>query len=331
MIPYILNFSLFLLTLFTLGCNSPEIGICLTPEPQKTYDIQIYHTDASEAKKITPKSIERVFESLSLDVVANNNMNRPFKPRFKKLHYKIYNLAIFMNDTLTFKLLKKYPSFGVLTPLTMSIWQEEDGSMNISTLSIHGISRAANIPLDDPDLIAYSALIEEALKKAMPQGSYVELEYSNQSLSTPLAITYSTEVLLDESQTPQEYIEDFEAEFEGEMEPLGFLFPYYTDVQEEIFDQQNYKGIYDYYHTYSICKFDVIYATSKNHPEVGAWAPCSFYLYKKHNEKEMHIGFLSVENWINSTNMKEYEEGAQKLREAQTSLKKVIRYLTVEE
>jgi len=108
------------------------------------------------------------------------------------------------------------------------------------------------------------------------------------------------------------------------MEPLGFLLPNYTNMQEEVFDDKGYTDLYDYYHTYSICKFDVIYPVSEKYPEAGAWAPCSFYIYKRKGENTMYMGFLSVENWITTLDMKDEEEGVIKLREAQAFIENII-------
>jgi uncharacterized protein (DUF302 family) len=250
-------------------------------------------------------------------------MNKPFKTRFKTIHYKIYNLAMYINNDLTFKLLKKYPSFGALTPLTMSIWEAKDGSMNIATLNINGMARAANIPLNDSDLVAYAALIKKGLHAAMPKGSFKKLNYQVKFPKKSLATNFVAQLEL-EGQSPEEFIEEFEAELEGELEPLGFLIPNYTDVQEEIFDKKGYKGVYDFYHTYSFCKFDVIYPVSKTHPEAGAWAPCSFYLYKKTGENQMHMGFLSVENWITTLDISD-DNSTVPLLEAQGMIEAVVK------
>lgn len=313
-------FTAVVLALSLISCNSatPTVG-----KKQKIIqDIQIF-TSANTDGKITAKSVEVAFEANGLSVPDNNDMNRPFKARFGKVHYKIYNLAMYINNDLTFKLIKKYPKFGALTPLTMSIWEDKDGSMNISTLTLNGIARAIGIPVTDPDLIAYSELIHKALKAAMPKGIFRELnntvKFSNKTLAT------NFEMKVDyEGKDPSDFIDDFEAEFEGEMEPLGFLLPNYVNVQEEIFDDHGYTGVYDFYHTYSICKFDVIYTVSKDYPEAGAWAPCSFYIYNKTAESKMHMGFLSVENWIITMGMTDNEEGTKKLREAQGYIEKTI-------
>jgi uncharacterized protein (DUF302 family) len=62
---------------------------------------------------------------------------------------------------------------------------------------------------------------------------------------------------------------------------------------------------------------------SEKHPEAGAWAPCSFYIYKKKDENVMRMGFLSVDNWISSTNMED-KESINPLREAQGMIESII-------
>jgi len=313
-----------LVAMSIVGCN----GEATAPaKPKKIQDVQVFSTPNADGK-VTAKSIEDAFESVGLSVPGNNDMNKPFGTRFGKLHYKVYNLAMYVNNDLTFKLIKKYPNFGALTPLTMSIWEGKEGCMNISTLTINGMARATNIPVTDPDLIAYAALITKGLKTAMPSGTFKELDHTVKFPNKTLATNFTMDVELDDDQTAEDFIEDFEAEFEGEMEPLGFLLPNYTNVQEEIFDDRGYTGVYDFYHTYSICKFDVIYPVSENHPEAGAWAPCSFFLYKKVGENKMHMGFLSVDNWITTIGMTEDEEGTKKLREAQGYIESIINDMT---
>jgi len=308
-----------LVAISIVGCN----GAAQTPEkPKKIQNVQVFSTSNDDAK-VTTKTIENAFESVGLSVPGNNDMNKPFATRFNgKLHYKVYNLAMYINNDLTLKLIKKYPAFGALTPLTMSIWEAKDGSMNISTLSIEGMARATSIPVNDPDLIAYADLIKKGLQTAMPEGSFKNLDYTVTFPKKTLATNFVAELDLD-GQSPEDFIEEFEAEFEGELEPLGFLLPNYTNVQEEIFDDAGYTGVYDFYHTYSICKFDVIYPVSKTHPEAGAWAPCSFYLYKKTGENQMHMGFLSVENWITTLGIAD-DESTKPLREAQGMIETII-------
>ncbi len=312
-----------LMAISVVGCNEAPVA---PAKPKEIQDVQVFSSPNTDGK-ITIKSIEAAFDGVGLEIPGNNDMNKPFGLRFKKLHYKIYNLAMFINTDLTFKLIKKYPSFGALTPLTMSIWEGKEGCMNISTLTINGMARSTGIPVTDPDLIAYAELIHKGLALAIPGGTFKDLNHTVKFPNKTLATNFEMELDLD-GQSPEDFIEEFEAEFEGEMEPIGFLLPNYTNVQEEIFDDRGYTGVYDFYHTYSICKFDVIYPVSEKHPEAGAWAPCSFYLYKKVGEDKMYLGFLSVDNWITTVGMTEDEEGTKKLREAQKFIENIINEMT---
>jgi uncharacterized protein (DUF302 family) len=287
-------------------------------------DVQVF-TSSNIKNQITAQSIENAFESVGLKISGNNNMNKPFSARFGKVYYKTYNLAMFMNTELTFKLIKKYPEFGVLTPLTMSIYSIKD-SINISTLTINAMARATGIPLNDPDLIAYANLVHQALKKAMPNGHFKVLPFIPKHAKKSLQVNFETTINLEDGTNIEDYIDDLEAELEAELEPLGFLLPNFMDLQEDVFDNYGYN-VYDFYHTYSICKFDVIYPVSKLHPEAGAWAPCSFYIYKKKGENKIHIGFLSVDNWITTLDIQD-EESIKPLQEAQKMIVHILKDIT---
>jgi uncharacterized protein (DUF302 family) len=315
-----------LLAVVMLGCGSAEPTVAAKVEvpANKVQSVQIYYADNTDGK-ITPESISAAFDSVGVVVPGNNNMNSPFKLRFNNTYYNTYNLAMFSNGDLTLKLIKKYPNFGALTPLTMSIWSDDEKhTMNISTLSIDGMARAGGIPVTDPDLIAYAELIKTALAKALPNGAFKTLDYTMKSPAESFAITF--EATLEEDVDVTEYRENFESEFEGELEPIGFLLPNYTNLKEELFDKAGYDE-YDFYVTYSICKFDVIYPVSRLHPEAGAYAPCSFYIYKKKGENKAHMGFLGVDNWITTLDIED-EESIKPLREAQGMIEKIVNEMT---
>jgi len=317
-------FSMFIagfMAISILGCSAAVAEPAKKANPQS---VQVMSTENSDGK-ITTKTIEKAFDSVGLTVGANNDMNNPFGKRFPSLHYKVYNLAVFSNTELAFKLIKKYPQFGALMPLTMSIWSDK-GTMNAATLTLDGMARAGKIPIDDPDLVAYAAMITKALKASMPNGALKELNHTVKDPKDSYAIDFIAEIDTEEVTDFDEYKEDFQAEFEGEMEPLGFLFPNFMNIKEEIFDDADYD-VYDFYDTYSICKFDVIYPVSKAYPEAGAYAPCSFYMYKKKDEDKMHLGFLGVDNWIKTLDIQD-EHSIKQLRDAQKMIENIVNELT---
>jgi len=270
-------------------------------------DIRIFTVDNTDGK-ISAATIEKAFEDTGFSIDGNNNMNAPFKPRFGKTYYKTYHLFTVHNADLTAKLVKKSTSIGLLSPLSMSLYSNRDDdtskgiTMNISSLTLRGMSRITQIPMTDPDLIAYQALLTKALEAALPGGHFVSLDYKMVApLNKSLATTFAVELGGDNEDDILENKDDFEAEFEGEMEPIGFLFPGFIDLGSEFADVGNEE--YDYYDTYSVCKLDVIFPIHQSHPEVGAFAPCTFYVYKKKGDPITHMGFPSVDNWIQSTDL----------------------------
>ena len=305
------------------GCQ----GVEATPaKPKIAQDVQVFSGNNSDGA-ITPQTIEDAFNGVGLLVPGNNNMNRPFSLRFKKVYYKTYNLAMYIEYDITFRLLKKYPKFGALTPLSMSIWDDKEGNINISTLTLNGMARAAEIPVDDPDLVAYAALVHKALNAAIVNGHFKEINYKKTEIQKSYQVNFVAEVDKDEDESYEDYIEDYEAEFEGELEPNGFLFPNFINVQEEIFEKNNYKDIYEFYHTYSLCKFEVIFPVSKLHPEAGAWAPCSFYIYKRKDENVIRMGFLGVDNWITTLDIQE-KESLEPLKDAHKTILDILQELS---
>jgi uncharacterized protein (DUF302 family) len=317
-------FTLLLLTLFTLSCSTKSPSKSLKHSPKTTqHNILIY--SSSFNNNITPESIEEHFNKLNLKILTNNNMNTPFKKYFNKLYYNTYNIAIYFNQKLSYKLLKKYPKFSLLTPLSIAIYKNSS-SINIATLSLQGMAKITQIPQDDQDLIAYANLIQKALKSAMPNAHVKELAYTQNKVKTDYTYDFKIPLNISKNQSYKDYIEEFEAKFEAEMEQAGFLLPNYMDLQEEIFHKYSYKA-YDIYHTYSICKLDTIYQLSKQYPEAGALSPSTLYIYKKKNEKNIHIGFLGEKNWITLLNIQD-KQSIKLLKDTQAMIIKILDKLT---
>jgi len=289
-------------------------------------DIRIFTAPNADGK-ITPATIEAAFEKAGFAIDGNNNMNKPFSKRFGSTHYKTYHLATVHSPDIVAKLASKYPQIGLLTPLSMSIWSDDKAhTMKISSLSLRGMSRITNIPENNKHLIELANLMDKSLHAALPNGSYEKLSYAKVAdMKKQLATTFEGTWELDEDQTLDDFKDDFEAEFEGELEPIGFLFPGFIDVKEEL--EERDVNDFEVYDTYSICKLDVIHPVSKTHPEVGAFAPCSFYIYKKVGDKKVHMGFPSVNNWITATDIED-EVSLKPLVEAQKLLEDVVNDLT---
>jgi uncharacterized protein (DUF302 family) len=315
-------FKVMLIALLAMGTMAYSAVNAKAKELNKGQSVQVFSAPNADGA-ITTKTIDAAFEESGLTMGGDNNMNSPFEKRFNHIHYKVYNLGMFSNTDLVVKLIKKYPKFGSLTPLTMSIWSDDTKkTMNIATLSLTGMSKAVGIPENDPDLVAYAAMVKTALKAAMPKGEFKKTNFPIVDPKASFAQEFTVDISATDDNAIQELKGNIEAGFEGEMEPIGFLLPNYMNLQGDVFDAAGYKD-YDIYVTYSICKFDVIYPVSKLTPEAGAWAPCSMYIYHKKGEDKIHIGYLGVDSWIKSLAMTD-KEAIGKLYEAQGMINKIL-------
>jgi len=315
------------------ACSSHKTEIPVKAEAIKkeaavTQDIRVI-TVANPNGKITGATIEDAFTANGFIVDGYNDMNGPFGLRFgkDKLWYTTYHLAIVHHQDLTAKLAKDYPSIGLLTPLSMSIWSSnENKDISISSLTLRGMSRITQIPMDNIDPIAYADAMDKALKVAVPGATYEDRTSSKVAdMKMQLATLFTTEFNMNDRKEARNAVDIFEEEFEAEMKPVGFLFPSFINLGAEL--EERGVTTYDYYDTYSVYKLDAIHPVSKTHPEVGAFTPFTFFIYKKKGETTTHMGYPSVDNMVTATDIQD-KRSMKPLLEAQELFSNIILEIT---
>ena len=278
---------------------------------------QVFSTDNADGK-INAKSIEKAFNASGMHVDVNNDMNSIFEKRYKKVHHKSYNLAIFTNNALVTKLMKKHPSIGLITPLSMSIFSDEKNRINVSTLSLKGMARITKIPETNPDLVKYAAMLDAALHKALPNGSYLTPKNSAKSSDKQLVTAFTAEFEPEDGETYVDLKDGFKEEFESEIAAVGFLVPKSYTLE---------TGDYDFFDTYSIIRFNVIFPVSKNHPDAGSYAPFSLAIYKKKGDDTVHIAYPSIDNWIDDLGITD-AEAIKEVKKTQGMISGILEELT---
>jgi len=285
-------------------------------------DIEVF-TSENKDGKITPKTIEEAFTKAGFFVSANRDMNVPFKKQFKETTFESYNLFTFYKKDTTLALAKKYDNIGLFAPMSMSIYTKK-GSKNISvsSLSASAMQKIMKIPSDEKLLTDLRALVVKTLKTAMPNGKMETLPYKIEATKKELVTKFTMEV---DAKDWEDELDELKMGFEGELAPNGFVIAGQNNLGDD-FEEANYEG-FDFYEVYSICKLPVIYTIAKNHPEAGAFAPCSLYLNKKKGEDTMTIAFPSVYNWMSSMALKDKND-LDTLEDAQKRMKKILKSLT---
>jgi len=284
--------------------------------------VRVFSSDNADGK-ITAKTIQAAFEKNGFMVEANNDMLGPFKRDFKVVHHDVYNLMVLWDKDTFRKLGVKYPKIALFTPLSMSIYTMPGAkTINVSSLSPAGIAQMTGIPADEPALVELGKKIETALKAAMPKGKFLEMPYKMVKAEGPLVHEVSVEVK--KGADWEETKDDLEMAFEGKLAPNGFVSPAFVDLNYDL-DEHDIDA-YKFFDAYSICKIPVIYTVSQKHPEAGALAPCTMYLYQKKDENTIHMAFPTVYKWFSALNIQD-KESKEVLLDAQKKFENILKEL----
>jgi len=285
-------------------------------------DIKVFVSDNSDGK-ITPKIIEDVFEKSGFVIAVNNNMNVPFKGKFKETSFDVYNLfGVFRKDTVM-ALAEKNPEVGLVSPMTMSIYTKKgDKTISIAHLSSEAIANIIGVSKDNKAVQDLVGNVEATLKKIMPNGKYTTLDYKSKKHDKAVVTRVTFELEGDDWEDAKD---DFQMSFESEMAKNVFVVAGFSDINFDLDD--NDKDWYHFYDVYSICKIEVIYKISQKHPEAGALGPCSMYMYQKKGEKTVHMAFTNVYKWIEALNIED-KESLEVLKNAQEMFEKSIAKVT---
>jgi len=290
-------------------------------------DIQIYTADNSKGS-ITGKSIEKAFADAGFIISGHNDMNIAFKGKFQKTNHKMYHLFTVYKKELVLELVKISPKAALFTPLSMSIYMDKGSTdIYISSMTVDGISKITGIPANNKYMIEYGNLLRDTFSKALPNGHFEKTSYKIFKPEGELIAKFRYEMELEGSgpDVIEDELEGIQEELESSLETLGFVIAGFNKLADE-FKEVGYDK-YDFFDAYSICKLPVIFEVSRTHPEAGAFAPCTVYMYKEKGSKIIQIAYPSVYNWISSLDIKD-KASKKVLIDAQNKMVNVLNELT---
>lgn len=312
------------------GVVANETKSAVVAAPAAAHNVSILTADNSDGK-ITPETIAAVFEKAGFFINDNRDMTAPWLKQckagtknFTTVDYDVYNLFTLFKKDVVVNLGKKYPNIGLFSPMSMSIWTKKGTkTISVSSLSAAAMAEIMGIPADDAELVAYGKLVQDTLEAALPNAKVETVAYEMKEPAGPLVST--AQFAMDPDGDWEEIKDEFQAAFEAELIPAMFINAGFNDLNYD-FEENKYEA-YTFYDVYSICYLEVIYTVSKTHPEAGAFAPCSMYMYQKKGTNSMEIGFPSVYNWIASLAIED-KESVDILMMAQNKMEVILKKLT---
>ena len=280
-------------------------------------DVQIYTADNSKGK-ITTASIEKAFADAGFTISDNRNLNLAFKSKFQAINQTVYNLFYLYKKDLFLELVKISPKAALFAPLSMSIYMEKGSNdISVASLTLDGMSKITEIPASNKHMMAYSKLITETLAKALPNGHFEKMPNKPTKAKGDLVVKFSSEMEA-QGEDIEDELEGIQTELEGSLETVGFIIAGFNKLGDD-FTEAGFNK-YDFFDSYSICKLSVIFEVSKKYPEAGAFAPCTFYMYREKGSEKLIMEYPSVNNWISSLAM----DDKASIKELEVAEKRII-------
>ncbi len=266
-------------------------------------DIVLYSVD-NKSGKITPKAVEDALKKSGYVVPVNRDMNGPFQKQFQKTTFQTYNLLIAYHKKLTMDLVLKNADTGVFAPFSMGIWQKKgENRFHVAFLSAKAMQRISG------GNAALFAKLEAATRKAvetvLPGAKEEKLPYKRGHVEHTLLTKVKVE---SDPEEAEDTFDEIKMTIETGLKPIGFILAGQVDYNMELDEAGHEEFIF--YDTFSLCKLKVIYNIAIDHPEAGAFAPCTLAMYQKKGADEMTLVFPNVYNWFATLNLKD-----QKLKE----------------
>jgi len=289
-------------------------------------DIFIFSSKNDTGKKISV-DIEKSFAKNGFTISGNTDLSGAFEKIFNQSDFSVFNLLSVIPNKLSEKLVEKYPNAGIFVPSSVAIYQlKGDKNIQVATLSAEAKAKILGLKDIDPLLIEIEKQTVKSIKSALP--NMINQKSNDPAIGTKKALLSLYELEVD-NEDWGDSLEELEMSLEDGFGPLGFIMSNFTDYSETLSANEDFKSMFDFYHTYSICKIKVVYSVSKSHPEAGAFAPCSLMVYKMKDDPKIVIGFPSVYNWLSSVGVND-KESVDFLMKAQSDFEKLLGDLTEE-
>lgn len=240
-------------------------------------------------------------------VSDDHDLVKAYQIQFGNTNFDIYyNLTVYQPETIA-KIAITDEKIAAISPFTILIYRYKGskdsyyGFLNPKT--IHNSTKISN---ENLKIFANSqAKLEKELLKELPKSKPVKFDYSSH-FSKSNDLFYSVDFEVAKNDDLQKRKDEIYKQLESDLEVEGFRINNYTDMLTE-FNQKNIKSDFELFETYSICKLKVIYAASKERPEVGVFAPCNMFFVKRKNSNKLSVGFTTTQNWAEIANIKDKE------------------------
>ncbi len=242
-------------------------------------------------------------------IAANTHIENFYYQKFKEKGVDMISFFDVLNVEKLRPLLLKNPDFGAFAPFNFLVYKTLDHAKDDNTwfghltpdtmLSIIGEKDPATRKEFTDMVGGFDALVNKEMKPTMAR------KFDRTKHLPAVSLTK----LVKKFKTPDDlsdWIDEFVGAHDGAFSQHNFIIAGFIDLKFEYEDRDMAFDKYDAYWVSLLCHFEFSNSIfNRGVPQAGMFAPCSIYFYIPKGTNELHVGYSSVNNWINGLNFQD--------------------------
>ncbi len=261
-------------------------------------------------KEIEINELIKKIDSIGYSTVAaNKNIQVHYFNKYKEKNVELISFFTLVNKEKLRPLLLQNPDFGAYAPFNFLVYKTLDIEKDDNTWYGHldADTMLEIIGEEDPEsqeaFKEMVGLFDTFVTKEMKPTLTKKFERTK---SLPTITKLKMVKKFEAPDDMEEFVEEFVMEHDGLFSKHEFIIAGFIDFKFEYSDMDLEFDKYDAYWVSSLCHFKFSNSVFNNGiPQAGVFAPCSIYFYIPKGSNELHVGYATVDNWINAINIKD--------------------------
>ena len=271
--------------------------------------VELQGTKGEAGRDLT--DMVRKLDSIGYSAVGKNeHIETHYFKKYREKNLDLLNFYTVVDKESIRELLLANPDFGAYTPFNLLGFKKLPNAQGGDTTWYGHLDSDTMLDIigekDETNRKKFTVMIDkldEFVAKEMKPTESKTLTFDAKLPAQPLLKMVKK---FDGVEDIEEYVEEFIVAHDTLFGKNEFIIAGFTDFKFEYDDMELDFDKYDAYWVSSLCHFQFSNSVF-NHgsPQAAIFAPCSVYFYIPKGKNELHVGYATVENWINTTGIKD--------------------------
>ncbi len=297
--------NILLSCVLTLGFTHADVQSNMT-KAQLTAEFQ----GLSGNKEVEINSLIAKIDTVGFSTVAaNTHIQKFYYKKFQEKGVEMLSFFSMVNIDKIRPLLLANPDFGAYAPFNFLVYKTLDlktddntwfGQLSTDTMLDIVDEKDTNIRKEFTEMMSgWDAFVDKEIKPT-------KTKRFERTKGLPEKGLTKFVKKFDKPDDLEEWIEEFIGEHDGRFAKNNFIIAGFMDFKFEYDDRELDFEKYDAYWVSLLCHFEFSNSIfNRGVPEAAMFAPCSVYFYIPKGSNELHVGYASVDNWINALNFED--------------------------